>query len=90
MRPETAARQLEYVVASRLDEDSWSHWENTVYGEVFEYVYENGTNRDMAAVIDRIGAEVRDGYRPKPAQVRDYAATLCTERGRPLADGGEQ
>ncbi|WP_101298127.1 hypothetical protein [Halegenticoccus soli] len=91
MRPETAVKQLEYVASCRLDEDSWSHWESTVYGEVFEQLHENGSSRDVAEVIDMIASEARDGYRPKPEQVRDYADTLVAERGRRVAaDGGER
>ncbi len=89
MRPDTAARQLEYVVSSRLVDDSWGHWEATVYTEAFEHVAENGTHNDMHALIARISDEVYDGHRPSPGDVRQYADTLVTASGRPLADGGD-
>jgi len=88
MRSDDAVRQLEYAVASRLDE-RWSHWEEQVYGDVFSYVEENGDSEQMTAVIERICDEVEDGYRPKGSEMMDYADTLCTEGGRPLTDGGE-
>ena len=90
MRSDTAVRQLEYAVASKLEDDSWGHWESTVYADVFEHVEANGTRTDMAAVVDHICTEVRDGYRPDPADVKAHADTLMTTGGRPLTDGGEK
>lgn len=90
MRSDTAVRQLEYAVASKLEDDTWSHWESTVYADVFEHVEANGTREDMAAVVSHISDEVYDGYRPDPADVRAHADTLLTEGGRPLTDGGEE
>jgi hypothetical protein len=90
MRSDTAARQLEYAVASKLEDDAWTHWESTVYTDVFEHVEANGTRADMAAVVSHISEEVSDGYRPDPADVRAHADTLMTEGGRPLTDGGEE
>lgn len=87
MRSEDAVRQLEYAAASRVG-DQWSHWEASVYSEVFDHVQENGETEHVHAVIDRICDEVADGYRPKGDEIREYADTLCTEGGRPLTDGG--
>lgn len=91
MRPDDAVRQLEYVVAGKLTEDSWSHWEERVYGEVFEYVdgHEAGTPDDVAALVEHLGTEIEDGYRPLGDDARAYADSLMTERGRALTDGGE-
>lgn len=90
MRSDTAVRQLEYAVASTLEDDAWTHWEATIYADVFEYVETNGTRADVAAVVDHVSDEVRDGYRPDPADVRAHADALLTEGGRPLTDGGEE
>lgn len=90
MRSDTAVRQLEYTVASKLDGDSWGHWEATVYRDVFDHVEANGTRADMNAVISHITDSVSDGYRPNPADVRAHADTLMTAGGKPLTDGGEK
>ncbi|MFC6724887.1 hypothetical protein ACFQE1_11000 [Halobium palmae] len=88
MRSEDAVRQLEYAVASRVG-DEWSHWEASVYSDVFDHVAQEGDDRHVNAVIDRICEEVQDGYRPKAPEMKDYADTLRTEGGRPLTDGGD-
>ncbi|EJN58934.1 hypothetical protein [Halogranum rubrum] len=90
MRSDTAVRQLEYAVASKLEDDAWGHWESTVYGEVFDHVEANGTSADMAAIVGHISESVRDGHRPDPADVKAHADTLMTAGGKPLTDGGEQ
>lgn len=90
MRSDAAVRQLEYAVASKLEEDSWSHWESAMYSEVFEHVETNGTSEDMTALIGHICSDVRDGYRPDPTEVKNHADTLLSADGRPLTDGGEE
>lgn len=90
MRSNAGVRQLEYVVASKLEEDAWTHWEATMYSEAFEHVEANGTSEDMTALVDHISGDVRDGYRPDPTEVRNHADTLLTADGRPLTDGGEE
>lgn len=92
MRPEEAIRQLEYVVAGQLTEDSWSHWEESVYAEEFEYVHdhEDGTPEHVADLVSHLGEEIEDGSRPMPAEVRERSETLLTEDGRALTDGGEE
>ena len=91
MHPEEAVRQLEYVVAGQLTEDSWSHWEESVYSEEFEYVHghEDGTAEHVSELVSHLGEEIEDGSRPMPEDVREYSEELLTESGRPLTDGGE-
>ncbi|SDM38332.1 hypothetical protein SAMN04487949_1476 [Halogranum gelatinilyticum] len=90
MHPETAVRQLEYAVASKLEDDTWGHWEATVYADVFEHVAERGTSADVAEVVGHISEKVSDGYRPNPADVKAHADSLLTAGGRPITDGGEE
>ena len=92
MHPEDAVRQLEYVVAGSLTEDSWSHWEESVYGAEFEYVHghHDATAEHVAELIEYLGNEIEDGSRPMPEDVRAYSEQLLTEGGRPLTDGGKR
>ncbi len=89
MLPEDAARQLEYVVASRLETDTCGHWERNAYQDVFADVYEQGTPEDVMALVRELGEEFEDGRRPMPDQARRRADALLTEGGRPLTDGGD-
>jgi hypothetical protein len=90
MRPEVAVRQLEYAVASRLDDDRWGHWEAATYRGVFERLCEQGAREHSHAVIEHICGEVRDGYRPKPEDVHAHAESLVKNGRRLAADGGEK
>ena len=90
MRPVDAARQLEYVTASKLEDAPFGHWDRTVYRDVFADVAERGTSEDVQALVGRLGDEFASGgKRPMPADARRYAESLLTEDGRPLTDGGE-
>lgn len=92
MRPDDAVRQLEYVVASTLVDDSWSHWEERVYGDVFEYIdgHDDGTPEHMTALVEHLGTEIEDGYRPLGTDAQTYADNLLSEGGQPFTDGGEE
>ena len=90
MLPEDAARQLEYVVASRLETDTCGHWERSAYRQVFAEVSERGTSEDVMALVKELGEEFEDGRRPMPEQARRRADALLTEGGRPLTDGGDR
>lgn len=90
MNPEDAARQLEYVVAPRLETDTCSHWERNAYREAFTEVCERGTPDDVLAFVSELGEEFEDGRRPTPDQARRRADALLTEGGRALTDGGDR
>ena len=90
MLPEDAVKQLEYVVASRLETDTCGHWERGVYYDVFAETYERGSSADVMSLVSRLGDEFEDGRRPSPEQARQYADALLTEGGRPLTDGGDR
>lgn len=79
-------------MAGQLSEDSWSHWEESVYGAEFEYVHghEDGTPEHVSDLVDYLEGEIEDGSRPLPDDVRAYSEELLTENGRALTDGGER
>ena len=89
MHPEDAARQLEYVVASRLETDTCGHWERSAYRRAFEEIHERGTSEDAMALVEKLAEEFEDGRRPMPEQARRHADALLTAGGRPLTDGGD-
>lgn len=86
MRPEDAVRQLEYVIDASLDEAGSRH--APMYAGTFRRVAEAADGRAVAELADELGAVVRGGRCPRPAEA-EAAAERVLGRERALTDGGE-
>lgn len=92
MRPADAARQLQYAVASRTDNDDYQidHWEAHAYEDVFADVLQRGELADVMNVVETLGGEFTEDSRPSPDRAQIVADDVLTANGRALTDGGPE
>lgn len=84
MHPEEAVRQMADVIDANLDESGTR--QAVMYGSEFERVAREGSQEDVAELAHRLGAAVRAGSRPSPAEASQAADRVL---GSALTDGGE-
>ncbi|MFC7136814.1 hypothetical protein [Halobaculum litoreum] len=83
MRPSEAVRQIEYVIDATTTDGGRRCAAG--YRPAFERVHAAGGGADVADLAATLGAEVRDGSRPDPAE----AGRVADELLGVATDGGE-
>lgn len=84
MHPEEAQREIADLIDANLD-GSGTRYART-YRRTIRRVAEEGDETKLTELTHRLGAAVRAGSRPTPAEARAAADRVLD---RPLTDGGE-